>query len=302
MAAAHRPVDEEHLTLFAVAPPEIPVAHAIVLGITQGLTEFLPISSSGHLVLVPWLFEWHELDEFPELKKTFDVALHVGTFAALLAYFWRDVRALVPAGLRALVRRRAERAEERLPLLLVVSALPAFALGAALNSVIEDNLSQPWLIALMLIVFGLVLLLADRAATTRHEESFRLRESVLLGLGQAAALQPGISRSGATMTVGRLLGFDRDAAARISFLMSMPVIAGALAFEGAQLVADGGLPTGTAPAFFWGVVTSAITGLAAIHYLLKLLRTRSFTPFVVYRVVAGVAILLLMAIGARPAT
>jgi undecaprenyl-diphosphatase len=288
--------------VYAVAQAEIPVAHAIVLGLTQGLTEFLPISSSGHLVLVRWLFDWRELEEFPELNKAFDVALHIGTFAAVLAYFWRDVRALVPAGLRAVARRRVENEDERLPLLLVVSALPAFAVGAAFNSVISDDLNQPWLIALMLIVFGLVLLLADRAATTRRAESFRLRDSVLMGIGQAAALQPGISRSGATMTVSRLLGFDRNAAARISFLMSIPVIAGALAFEGAQLLADGGLPPGTAPAFFWGVVTSAITGLAAIHYLLKVLRTRSFAPFVVYRVVTGTAVLLLMATGARPAT
>jgi undecaprenyl-diphosphatase len=288
--------------VFAVAPPEIPVAHAIVLGITQGLTEFLPISSSGHLVLVPWLFEWHELDDFPELKKSFDVALHLGTFVAVLAYFWRDLRALVPAGLRALVTRRAAGAEERLALFVVVSALPAFAVGAALDSVIEDNLSQPWLIAVMLIVGGLVLLLADQATTRKREEDFRGREAVLMGLGQAAALQPGISRSGATMTVGRLLGFDRDATARISFLMSIPVIAGALAFTGAQLIADGGVPDGTAPAFFWGVVTSAITGLAAIHYLLRLLRTHSFAPFVVYRVIAGSAVLLLIATGVRPAT
>src|ERR671925_40292 len=104
---------------------------AIVLGITQGLTEFLPISSSGHLILVPWLFGWHELDEFPDLKKAFDVALHVGTFAAVVAYFWRDIRTLVPAGLRVLRRGRVETREERLPVLLVVSALPAFALGAA---------------------------------------------------------------------------------------------------------------------------------------------------------------------------
>jgi undecaprenyl-diphosphatase len=115
-------------------------------------------------------------------------------------------------------------------------------------------------------------------------------------------LQPGVSRSGATMTVGRFLGFDRDAAARISFLMSLPVTAGALAYKGANLVADGGLPPGTAPAFFWGVVTSAVTGLLAIHYLLKLLRTSSFTPFVVYRVVAGLVVLGLIVTGVRPAT
>ena len=286
----------------SVASPHIPVAHAIVLGLTQGLSEFLPISSSGHLILVPWLFAWHELDAYPELKKTFDVALHLGTLFAVLVYFWGDLKAFVPAGLRAIARRRAVSHEERLPFLLVVSALPGFVLGAALDSFIEKSLSQPWLVAVMLIVFGIVLLIADRAAMNRPEEDFRLRESGLMGLGQAVALQPGVSRSGSTMTVGRLLGFDRNAAARISFLMSLPVTAGALAYKGAKLVADGGLPHGTAPAFFWGVVTSAVTGLAAIHFLLKLLRTRSFAPFVLYRVMAGAAVLLLMVSGFRPAT
>jgi undecaprenyl-diphosphatase len=288
--------------VLAAASPEIPVVHAIVLGIIQGLTEFLPISSSGHLVLAPWLFGWHELEDFPSLKKTFDVALHLGTFAAVLAYFRRDLRGLIPAGARALVRRSAQGAEERLALLLVVSALPAFASGAALDSIIEDSLSQPWLIAVMLAVFGVVLLWADRATLAKREEDFQLREALLMGAGQAAALQPGISRSGATMTVGRLLGFDRDAAARISFLMSIPVIAGALAFKAVQLVVDGGLPEGTAPAFVWGVITSAITGLAAIHYLLKLLRARSFAPFVAYRVALGAAVLLVIATGVRSAT
>jgi undecaprenyl-diphosphatase len=288
--------------LATVPPPQIPVAHAIVLGLTQGLSEFLPISSSGHLILVPWLFAWHELDAYPELKKSFDVALHLGTLFAVLVYFWSDLKAFVPAGLRAIAHRGAVTHEERLPFLLVVSAVPGFVLGAVLDSFIEKSLSQPWLVAVMLIIFGVVLLLADRAATTRHEEDFHLRESALMGLGQAVALQPGVSRSGATMSVGRWLGFDRDAAARISFLMSLPVTAGALVYKGAKLMADGGLPHGTAPAFFWGVVTSGITGLFAIHYLLKLLRTGTFTPFVVYRVLAGAAVLLLIVSGFRPAT
>jgi undecaprenyl-diphosphatase len=286
----------------SAAGPHIPVAHAIALGLVQGLSEFLPISSSGHLILVPWLFAWHELDAYPELKKTFDVALHLGTLSAVLVYFWRDLNAFVPAGLRAIARRRAVTHEERLPFLLVVSALPAFVLGAGLDSFIEGHLSQPWLVAVMLIVFGVVLLIADRAAMNKREHDFRLRESTFMGLGQAMALQPGVSRSGATMTVGRLLGFDRDAAARISFLMSLPVTAGALAYKGAKLSSDGGLPDGTAPAFFWGVVISAVTGLAAIHLLLTLLRTRSFAPFVAYRIMAGSAVLALMASGVRPAT
>src|SRR5438128_2624463 len=138
-----------------------------------------PISSSGHLILVPWLFAWHELDAYPELKKTFDVALHLGTLFAVLVYFWGDLKAFVPAGLRAVARRSALTHEERLPFLLVVSALPAFVLGAALDSFIEEHLSQPWLVALMLIVFGVVLLIADRSAMRRREEDFRLRESGL---------------------------------------------------------------------------------------------------------------------------
>jgi undecaprenyl-diphosphatase len=288
--------------LLAVRAVHIPTSHAITLGLTQGLSEFLPISSSGHLILVPWLFAWHELDNYPDLKKTYDVALHLGTLLAVLVYFWRDLVAIVPAGLRAVARRAAPTHEERLPWLLVVSALPAFVLGAALDSLIEDHLSQPWLVAVMLIIFAVLLLLADQTVATKEEPDYRLRDAVLMGLGQAVALQPGVSRSGATMTVGRRLGFDRDSAARISFLMSLPVTAGALVFKGAKLLSDGGLPSGTGPAFFWGVVTSAITGLLAIHFLLRLLRTRSFSPFVVYRVGVGVAVLLLIVTGFRGAT
>jgi undecaprenyl-diphosphatase len=280
----------------------IPTSHAIVLGLTQGLSEFLPISSSGHLILVPWLFAWHELDDYPDLKKTYDVALHLGTLLAVLVYFWRDLVAIVPAGLRALARRAAPTYEERLPLLLLVSALPAFAVGAAFDSFIEGHLSQPWLVAVMLIVFGVVLLVADRSVTTKSEPDYHLREALLMGLGQAAALQPGVSRSGVTMTVGRRLGFDRDSAARLSFLMSLPVTAGALVFKGAELVADGGPPRGTGAAFFWGVVTSAVTGLIAIHFLLRMLRTRTFAPFVIYRVAIGIAVLLLLVTGFRSAT
>ena len=129
--------------MLAAAQPHIPVLHAIVLGITQGLSEFLPISSSGHLILVPWLFGWHELDNFKDLNKTFDVALHVGTFIGAVVYFWRDLAVLVPAGLRAAVRRRIETRDERLAWLLLLSAVPGAVLGAAFESVIEDNLGQP---------------------------------------------------------------------------------------------------------------------------------------------------------------
>ena len=144
------------------AAHHIPILHAIVLGITQGLSEFLPVSSSGHLILVPWLFNWHELEGAANasLNKTFDVALHAGTFVGAVAYFWRDLVRLVPAGLRAALKRRIDTPEERLAWLLLLSAVPGAVVGALFEKVIEDNLGQPWLIAVMLIVFGMVLYVA----------------------------------------------------------------------------------------------------------------------------------------------
>jgi len=242
----------------------------------QGLTEYLPVSSSGHLIIVPWLFGWNELT--PELSRSFDVALHLGTLVGAVIYFRADLWRLATE-------------QRRLGVLLGLSAVPAAITGAALESVVDEQLGAEWLVGVMLIVFGLVLAWADRLAGRRTAEEFGPRDALVMGLAQAAALQPGVSRSGATMSMGRKLGFDRDAAARLSFLMSMPIIAGALLYEGAGVVADGGLPPGLAPAFAWGVVTSGITGFIAVWGLLRLIRTRSFTPFVSYRIVAGVAII-----------
>jgi len=285
----------------APAQPHIPILHAIVLGITQGLSEFFPISSSGHLILVPWLFNWHELDNFKDLNKTFDVALHAGTFIGAVAYFWRDLSKLIPAGLRAAARRSIQTTEERLAWLLLLSAVPGAIVGALFEKVIEDNLGQPWLIATMLIVFGLVLYVADRAAQRLKYEDFGVRHAVIMGVAQAAALQPGVSRSGVTITAGRFLGFERDDVARISFLMSIPIIGGAALYKGAKLVRDG-IPPGTGGAFFWGVVASAVTGLLAIYVVFRIVKTRSYTPFVVYRVLAGLAVLGVIASGFRPAS
>ena len=146
----------------------------------------------------------------------------------------------------------------------------------------------------MLIVFGLVLAVADRLPGTKKEDDYGLREALVMGAAQAAALSPGVSRSGITITAGRWLGFERDAAARLSFLMSMPITGGAALYKGVELAVDG-LPPGMAPAFFWGIVASAVTGLAAVWLVLKVVRTRSFLPFVAYRVLAGVAVLALLA-------
>jgi len=270
----------------------VPILHAIILGITQGLAEFLPISSSGHLEIVPWLFRWEELAD-PELSKTFDVALHMGTFVGALAYFRADVLRLISSAVGTIVRRRVETPDERLVWLLVVSSVPAAVVGAGLEGVIQDSLAAPWLIGTMLIVFGVVLWWADRLAERREVGEFGLRDALLLGGAQAMALSPGVSRSGATISMGRAVGFSRDAAARLSFLMSLPIIGGAGLYKGVDVARSGGIPAGFEAAFLWGTVASGITGFAAVWLLLRYLRTRSFAPFVWYRLAAGLLILLI---------
>ena len=274
----------------------IPVLHAIVLGITQGLSEFLPISSSGHLILVPWLFGWEELTgpANVDLNKTFDVALHVGTVLAALAYFRRDLLRLAAAGLTSIRNRSVRTPDERLAWLLLLSAIPGAVVGAVLEDTINEHLGEIWLVAAMLILFGLVLALADRLPSNRQEGDYGRREAVLMGLAQAGAPSPGGSRSGITIPAGQFPGFERDAAARLSFLMSIPITGGAALYKGAELAVEG-LPPGTAGAFFWGIVASGVTGLAAVWLVLKVVRTQSFRPFVVYRVLAGLAVLALLA-------
>lgn len=280
----------------------MPLLHAIILGLTQGLSEFLPISSSGHLLLVPWLFGWADFagPGGKELEKAFDVALHIGTVLAVLAYFRRDLVPLARAAVRSLRRRAVETAEERLVWLLMLSAVPGAATGALLDGFITEHLGAKWLIGLMLVVFGIVLLLADRRPATRSEGDFGTRDAILMGAAQALALQPGVSRSGATMSTARFLHFDRDATARLSFLMSVPITGGAVLYKMAKLfLVDGGIPDGFAGAFAVGIVTSGLSGFAAVAFLLKLLRNRTFSPFVAYRVIAGAAVVALAASSLR---
>lgn len=271
------------------------ILHAIVLGIVQGLTEFLPVSSSGHLEIVPWLFGWNDLAGRADLDKAFDVALHLGTFAGALAYFRVDILTFARAGLGSIGRRRVETADERLAWFLLLSAVPAALVGVAFESLIDEHLGSIWIIAVMLIVFGVVLLLADRLPGRRDLDGLRLRDAVLLGLAQAAALQPGVSRSGATISMARKLGFARDSAARVSFLMSVPIIAGAGLYKAVEVAGAGGVPSGFVPAFAWGMVAAAVTGWLAVWGTLRLVRTRSFFPFVAYRVAVGVGVLALVA-------
>ncbi len=268
----------------------MPILHAIVLGITQGLSEFLPISSSGHLRLVPWLFGWEDFVGQEHLQKTFDVALHLGTLIGAIAYFRADILRY----LRAAFRRGAlDTTDGRVAWLLVASTIPAAVTGALFADVIEEKTGHIWLIATMLVVFGLVLGWADTRTGDRGVDDIRLRDALLMGAGQAVALQPGVSRSGVTMTAGRLAGLGRDGAARFAFLMSLPITAGALVFKAVDVAGEGGIPDGFAAPFAWGIVASGLTGWVAVWGTLRLIRTRTFAPFVIYRVIVGVGVLVL---------
>jgi undecaprenyl-diphosphatase len=275
---------------------------AIILGIVQGLTEFAPVSSSGHLILVPWLFHWTFFLNNPDLNKTFDVALHLGTFVGAVAYFWRDIAKYLAAWFRSIRARAIRTADERVAWFLVIGTIPGALAGAAFESVIEDKLGQPWLIAVMLAVFGVVLFVLDRRSRqTRSMDDLRLGDALYIGLAQAVALQPGVSRSGVTMSAARSVGLDRPSAARFSFLLSLPIIAGAGLFKGLKLAKDG-LPPGTAGPFVWGMLASAVSGFLVIAFLLAYLRKRDFVPFVIYRLAAAGLVLGVIAAGVRSAT
>jgi undecaprenyl-diphosphatase len=271
----------------------VPIYQAIILGIVQGLSEFLPISSSGHLLLVPWLAGWEELD--PSIKKSFDVALHLGTLVAVVGYFWRDVSTYVVEGTKLVfVRKVPPTADGKLAWLFVLATLPAAAVGALFEDQIDTRLGTPMIIGFSLIGFGILLVIADRTLGRRKVEEFHAKDALLVGAAQALALNPGTSRSGITMTAGRFLGFDREAAVRISFVMSIPVIFGAVVFKFAGLISDG-IPEGLVVPMIVGILTSGLAGWLAVWGTLRIVRTRSFMPFVIYRIVLGVLVLVVVA-------
>jgi len=274
---------------------------ALLLGVVQGLTEFLPISSSGHLILVPWLQDYTFLQDHPDFNKTFDVALHIGTLVAVLSYFRRELVAMAAGLVRSLRTRAIESADERLAWVIVVGTIPAVIAGGLGENWIDDNLGEPWMIAILLIVFGLVLWHADRRPQDRTMGKVRLRDGLYIGIAQALALAPGVSRSGVTMSAGRYLHLDRDTAARVSFLLLAPVTAGAGAFKAYQAINEG-LPDGVAGPMIVGTIAAAISGYAAIAGLLALVRHHSYDGFVVYRILVGVGVLILIATGVRSAT
>lgn len=276
----------------------MPILHAIVLGLVQGLSEFLPISSSGHLIVVPWLFGWNDFDS-DSVQKAFDVALHIGTLAAVIVYFRHDLVVYVRDGWRAL-RSKGQRVtpEGRLAWLLLLATLPAAAVGAVFEKQIDEQLGRIPLIAVSLIVFGLLLGWADRLPGTRDIETMNRKDAVIIGAAQVLSLNPGTSRSGITITAARMRIFTRESAARISFLMAIPVTGGAAVFKVGKLIKDG-IPDGLIAPMIVGIITSGLAGWLAVAGLLKYLRTRSFLPFVIYRVVLGVVLLAVAISGWR---
>jgi undecaprenyl-diphosphatase len=271
------------------------VAQALIMGIVQGLTEFLPISSSGHLILVPYVLGWN--GGFIN-SLAFSVMLHMGTLVALLVYFRRDWLELIPAGLAA-IRDRSLRGDpnRKLAWLIAVSTIPAVIAGPILNDKLESAVRAAGVVAITMVLGGIILWLADRwGAKDRDLDRLTFTQSLVIGLAQAIALVPGISRSGISISAGLLVGLTRASAARFSFLMATPVIAGAGAFETLKLIRGEAGPALQIAPLVVGTLAALASGLAAIHFLLGYLRSHSLTVFVVYRlgVAAFVAVLLLI--------
>jgi undecaprenyl-diphosphatase len=262
---------------------------ALILGILQGLAEFLPISSSAHLALAPWIFRWQD----PGLA--FDVALHVGTLVALLWYFRAEWLRLLSSALVIGRTRSLQGPEERRLAYLVVATIPGGIAGLLLEHKAEDAFRAPALIASALIAMGILLWAVDAvAATKRHLDDIGWRDAILIGIAQVLALIPGVSRSGATITAGRALRLDRESAAVFSFLMSMPIIAAAAILKLPHVLREGI----TTPLVV-GVVSAAVSSLVAIAIVLRFVKRNSYGIFALYRVVLGLAVFALLAVRAR---
>ena len=261
------------------------ISHAIILGIVQGLTEFLPISSSGHLNVFPWLFNWEMLSE------GMDVALHIGTLLALIIFFFKDWVTLIKGGYNQTIKRQPS-TEGKMFWYLVLATIPAGILSLILDKIadkiIGDNINtQMAIIACTLIIMGIVLYIVDKRSKSKIDyEHITLKQAVLIGISQAlAAAFPGVSRSGITMTMGRFLNVDRESVARYSFMLSAPIVLAATVFKFSSFVFN--------PQFFIGVISSFLVGVAVIKFLMQYLKKGSFKIFAIYRVLVGLAVLII---------
>ena len=264
---------------------------AVVLGTLQGLTEFLPISSSAHLRIYPELFGWGDPG------AAFTAVIQIGTEVAVLLYFRKDIWRIASTWLRSLVKPEFRgHLDARMGWFIIIGSLPIVILGVLLKDVIERDFRNLWIIGSTLIVLGIVLGIADRfGSTDKQIKQITLRDAVLMGAAQALALVPGVSRSGATLSMGRFLGYDREAATRYAFLLAIPAVVGAGLFE-LKEIPHGDNAYGWGPTIVATVVSFAV-GYAAIAWLLRYVSTKSYAPFVLYRVVLGTATLILVGVG-----
>ena len=259
------------------------VFQAIVMGVIQGLSEFLPISSSAHLALTPWILGW------PAPGLAFDVALHLGTLIALVWFFWQEWITLAKAFFAILKKRKLETESERRVAFVVVATIPGALAGYLLQDYAKTIFRTPALTGTMLIVMGVVLWLVDRSAKQeRGITTMTWRDAIIVGLAQMFAIVPGVSRSGSTITAGRAVGMTREAAAVFSFLLSLPIITAAVVFEGRHAIENGI----TMP-IVAGVIASAVSGWLAISVLLKFISRNSYGVFALYRLIVGIGVLAL---------
>lgn len=263
---------------------------AVVLGVIQGLTEFLPISSSAHLAIFPKFFGWDD----PGAAYT--AVIQIGTELAVLLYFWRDIWTIGSGWVRGVFSQSARQAPEwRMGWFIIIGSLPIVALGIALQDLIDRDFRNLWVIGSTLVLLGIVLGIAERVGRkSRPIEQLTMRHAILLGFAQAGALVPGVSRSGATISMGLFLGYERAAATRYAFLLAIPAVVGAGIFKLKDI--GGNNDYGVGPTIV-GTVVSFVVGLAVIHWLLKYVSTRSYAPFVAYRIGLGALVLVLVAAG-----
>lgn len=254
------------------------IYQAIILGIVQGLTELLPISSSAHLTIIPWIFNWN-------IPEAFDVALHFGTLLAIVLYFFKDWMELIKGGYKYVVKKE-KTVQGRMFWYIVLATIPGGIVGYLLDHFLNGVLNRPIIIAIALIVMGIILYVVDKNAKSKVKyEEMTLKQTFLIGVSQALAFIPGVSRSGITITTARAMGVTREAAAKYTFLLSTPIVFAATVLKFKDFVFN--LP------FIVGVVSSFIVGLLVIKFLLKYLQKGSFKAFAIYRVIAGIVIILI---------
>jgi undecaprenyl-diphosphatase len=263
---------------------------AIFLGVVQGLTEFLPISSSAHILVLSQLLGWQDPG------AAFTAVTQIGTELAVIVFFWRDIVRIVRTWARSLVNRELRSdIDARMGWYIIIGTIPIAVLGLAFASQIETAARNLWLVAFTLIFFGLILGFADRIGSKiRTLSALNGKDGILLGFGQALALIPGVSRSGATISVGLLLGYTREAAARYAFLLAVPAVLASGLYETTKIGSDSSVTWGPT---IVATVIAFFVGLAVIAWLLRWVSTRSYTPFVIYRIAAGALIIVLLTTG-----